>query len=98
MVNPLIFGTAEIGYLSQSYRNPAIPPIDGLSCSGKATWLVTKLMTATFSAERAVAETTTPGFNGLLRTSYGARLDYEVLRNLIAYVEPKYIREEFPDT
>lgn len=97
-VDPLIYGTAEVGYLSQSYRNPLIPAIDGLSFSGKATWLVTKLMTATFSAERTVAETTTPGFNGLLRTSYGARLDYEFLRNVIVYVEPKYISEEFPDT
>lgn len=97
-VDPLIYGTAEIGYLSQSYRNPLISPIDGLSFSGKATWLMTKLVTATFSAERSVAETTTPGFDGLLRTSYGARFDYEFLRNLIVYVEPKYIREEFPDT
>jgi uncharacterized protein (PEP-CTERM system associated) len=55
-------------------------------------------MTATFTAERAVAETTTPGFNGLVRTSFGARLDYEFLRNLIFYVEPKYIDEDFPGT
>lgn len=97
-VNPLIYGTAEIGYLSQTYDNPTIPPIDGLSFSGKATWLVTKLMTATFSAERTVAETTTPDFNGMLRTSFGARVDYEFLRNLTFYVEPKYIDEDFPDT
>jgi hypothetical protein len=98
VIDPLIYGSIGIGYLSQNYDNPAISPINGLSFSGKATWLVTKLMTATFSAERAVAETTTPGFNGLLRTSFGARLDYEFLRNLIFYVEPKYIDEDFPDT
>jgi hypothetical protein len=98
MIDPLFYGTAEIGYLSQSYDNPAILPIDGLSFSGKATWLMTKLVTATFSAERSVAETTTPGFNGLLRTSYGARFDYEFLRNLIFYAEPKYIAEDFPGT
>jgi hypothetical protein len=98
VVSPLFYGTAEIGYLSQSYDNPAIPPIDGLSFSGRATWLMTKLMTATFSAERTVAETTTPDFNGMLRTSFGARIDYELLRNLILYAEPKYIDEEFPGT
>lgn len=98
VIDPLIYGTAEIGYLSQSYDNPTISPISGLSFSGKATWLMTKLMTATFSADRSVAETTTPGFNGLLRTSFGARLDYEFLRNMIFYVEPKYLREEFTDT
>lgn len=98
LVDPLLYGTAEIGYMSQSYDNPAIPPISGLSFAGKATWLVTKLMTATFKAERSVAETTTPDFNGLVRTSFSARLDYEFLRNLIFYVEPKYMNEDFPDT
>ena len=98
VLTPLIYGTAGIGYLSQSYDNPTILPIDGLSFTGRATWLVTKLMTATFSAERSVAETTTPGFDGMLRTSFGARLDYELLRNLILYTEPKYIHEDFPDT
>ncbi|MES1155260.1 MAG: outer membrane beta-barrel protein [Pseudorhodoplanes sp.] len=98
VVSPLIFGSVAVGYLSESYDNPAIAPIDGLSFSAKATWMMTKLMTATFSAERSVDETVTPGFNGLLRTSFGTRLDYEFLRNLIIYAEPKYILEDFPGT
>lgn len=95
---PLILGSVQVGYMSETYSNPLIEPIDGLSFLGEATWLMTPLVTLTVAGERTVAETTTPDFFGRLDTSVGVRLDYEVLRNLIVSVEPKFIRQDFPDT
>lgn len=97
-ISSLILGSVAAGYLSETYSNPLIEPIDGVSFLAEATWLVTPLMTLSFAGERTVAETTTPDFFGRIDTLVGVRLDYEVLRNLIVTVEPKFIRQDFPDT
>jgi hypothetical protein len=97
-VTPLISGSVEVGYLSETYANPLIQPIDGASFLANATWLMTPLMTVTVSGERSVAETTTPDFFGRLDTALGVRLDYELLRNFIVSAGPKFIRQDFPDT
>jgi len=97
-VTPLILGSIEVGYLSETYANPVIQPIDGSSFLANATWLMTPLMTVTVSGERSVAETTTPDFFGRLDTALGVRLDYELLRNLVVSAGPKFIWQDFPDT
>jgi hypothetical protein len=95
---PLISGSVEVGYMSETYSNPLIEPIDGLSFLADATWLVTPLMTLIVSGERTVAETTTPDFFGRVDTAIGFRLDYELLRNFIVSAGPKFIRQDFLDT
>lgn len=95
VLTPLIRGSAEVGYLSQTYDNPLIQPFDGLSFAGKVQWLVTPLMTVTFNAERSVAETVTPDFDARLDTIYGAQIDYELMRNIILFASAKQKKEEF---
>jgi hypothetical protein len=94
-VTPLIKGSAEIGYLSQTYDNPLIAPFDGLSFAAKAQWLVTPLVTITFNTERSVAETVTPDFEARLDTVYGAQVDYELMRNVILFGGVKWKKEDF---
>jgi hypothetical protein len=94
-VTPLISGSAEVGYLSQSYESPLITPFDGLSFAAKAQWLVTPLVTVSVNTERSVAETITPDFEARLDTIYGARVDYELMRNVILFGEVKLKKEEF---
>lgn len=94
-VTPLISGSAEIGYLSQTYDNPLIAPFEGISFAAKAQWLITPLMTVTFNTERSVAETVTPDFEARLDTVYGAQVDYELMRNVILFGGIKRKKEEF---
>lgn len=94
-VTPLISGSAEIGYLSQTYDNPLIAPFEGVSFAAKAQWLITPLMTVTFNTERSVAETVTPDFEARLDTVYGAQVDYELMRNVILFGGIKRKKEEF---
>lgn len=98
VLTPLIFGSVEVGYLSQTYNNPLIAPFDGLSFAAKGKWLVTPLVTVSFGAERGVAETITPEFDARLDTIYSAQIDYEFLRNVIAYAGAKHRHEEFRGT
>ena len=95
LVTPLITGTIGAGYLSQNYENPRIAQVDGPAFFGKVTWLATALTSLTFRAERTIAETVAPGFEGQLETSFSARIDHELMRNLILYSEAKYVREDF---
>jgi hypothetical protein len=94
-VTPLISGSVEAGYLSQSYENPLIRPFDGLSFAAKAQWLVTPLVTISATAERSVAETITPDFEARLDTIYGVQVDYELMRNVILFSSVKVKKEEF---
>jgi hypothetical protein len=94
-VTPLISGSVEAGYLSQTYENPLIAPFDGLSFAAKTQWLVTPLVTISANAERSVAETITPDFEARLDTIYGVQIDYELMRNVILFGGLKFKKEEF---
>jgi len=97
-VTPLLFGSAEVGYLSQTYENPLIPKVDGLSFKGELTWLATALLTIKVEAERSIAETVTPDFDARLDTAFGVRADYEFLRNVILFGGVRWKNEDFIGT
>lgn len=94
-VTPLVFGSVEAGWLSQSYDNPLIRPLEGFVFKGEATWLMTTLMTAKFAAGRRIGETVSPDYTSRVETAYEAQLDYEALRNLIVSAGAKYSRDDF---
>lgn len=94
-LTPLVFGSIEAGYLSQSYDNPLISPVTGPSFKGALTWLATPLLTVNLSAERRIAETITPGFDARLDTNFETRLDYELLRNVIVFAAGQFSHQDF---
>jgi hypothetical protein len=94
-LSPLLFGSAELGYLTYDYDNPIIPDIQGLSAAARLVWLMTPLMTLTLFTQRSVAELASPDQEGRLDFSAGAQLDYEILRNLILSLEGVYKNEDF---
>lgn len=97
-LTPVLFGSAELGYLTQDYDNPLIPPAEGLAAAARVMWLMTPLMTVSFFAERSVSEMASPEQEARLDFLAGAQIDYEILRNLILSVEGAYKNEEFSGT
>jgi hypothetical protein len=97
-VTPLISGSVEAGYMSQSYDNPLIRPVKGASFKGELMWLATALITVKASAERTIAETLTPGFGPRLDTAFGAQVDYELLRNVIVFGSASFKTEDFQES
>ena len=97
-ITPLLLGSVGVGYLSQTYENPLIPKVDGLSFKGELTWLATALLTIKAEAERKVAETVTPEFDARLDTSFGVRADYEFLRNVVLFGGVQFINQDFRGT
>lgn len=94
-LTPLIFGAIEAGYLSQSYSNDLIGPVDGISGGTKLTWLATPLMTVSLKADRTVAETAQQGIDARLDTKGGLEIDYELFRNLIVSAGAEYLNQDF---
>jgi hypothetical protein len=95
---PLLLGSIEAGYLSQSYDNPLIAEVNGPSFKGELTWLATALLTIRLEAERRIAETITPQFDSRLDTSFGVRADYELLRNVVVFGGLAFRHEDFTGT
>ncbi len=78
----LMRGELTVGQFERDYD--ALGTTDGLAVAGELEWYVTRLTTLTFNADRN-AEDVVGGATGLpyVETRYGARVDHELLRNVI---------------
>jgi hypothetical protein len=91
----MLFGSVELGYLRQSYSDPLIPDADGLSARADLKWLMTPLMTVSLFGSRQVSELAAQDQDSRIDLTIGARVDYELRRDLIASLEAAYTREDF---
>jgi hypothetical protein len=82
----LIFADGYVGYLEQFYRSPTFGSIKGPDVGAVVTWDITKLTSLQFTASRSVQNSNvfvvgnSPGY---LRSAAGARIDHELLRNVL---------------
>jgi len=82
-VTDLTRGQIQVGYLRQEYDDPRIGEATGLALRSRLEWFPTQLTTVTLTAERAIDDTGVLGAGGVLATRTNARVDHELLRNLI---------------
>lgn len=82
-ITNLIQGGVFGGYQSQSYDDPTLPDINGLSYGANVDWSVTPLTTVRLEAAATVEETIAPGASGFMDQSVGLRVDHELLRSLM---------------
>lgn len=82
-ITHLIRGEFQIGYLSQTYVAPVFKPVRGVSGKVQLEWFPTQLTTVTFLARRDIGDSQVVGSAGFLGSSASARVDHELLRNLI---------------
>jgi hypothetical protein len=95
LLTSMLFGSVDLGYLKQNYSNPLIPNAVGLSTKANLNWLMTPLMTVSLFGSRQVAELAAQDQEARIDLTVGARVDYELRRNLIATVEGSYTNEDF---
>ncbi|MEE4451334.1 outer membrane beta-barrel protein [Novosphingobium resinovorum] len=97
-VTRLIRGRAAIGYQDQRYDDPAFPRIKGLDFNAGIEWSPTRLMTWTLEARRTIQRSPLAGVAGIRQSRFGARLDYEVRRNLIVWARADHTVGEYSGT
>ena len=94
----LMRGEIAIGQFQRDYDDPTIGSVDGLAASADLEWYVTRLTTLSFLArrnsEQVVGATTAVPF---IESRYGARVDHELLRNLILSAGAQVGSREYDD-
>lgn len=77
----LMRGEIGVGYFNRDYNGGE--SLDGVALSGNLEWYVTRLTTLTFDANRSGQDRGGIGNAPFVESRYGARVDHELLRNLI---------------
>ncbi|PZU07021.1 outer membrane beta-barrel protein [Sphingomonas sp.] len=76
-----------IGYYHRTYDNKTVfHSVGGLAVDLRADYYLTQLTTITAIVSRQLEEAAVTGSSGYVATRYGARVDHELLRNLIPYL------------
>ena len=89
------FGEVYVGYLQQNYEGAGLKNVSGPSFGAEVVWNPTELTTVTVGAERGVEETTLAGASGALQSSFDARVDHELRRNLILSANTGFTRRDY---
>ena len=82
-VSELARGDIQVGYMKQSYDNPAFADIDGFSAAGRVEWFPTQLTTIGLNGSRSIEESTAVGSQGYISNNIGASIDHELMRNVL---------------
>jgi hypothetical protein len=89
-ISALMRGEVGVGYLKQNYDASNFKDISGLGVRGQVEWFPTQLVTATFTGSRTLEDAGIVGSSGYLSTNIGARVDYELLRNVLLGAQVGY--------
>jgi hypothetical protein len=79
----LLRGDVGVGYRKENFDDPAAKDLKGFSTNSQLEWFPTQLTTVTLNASRTIEDSAVPGAPGYLSTNLGARVDHELLRNVI---------------
>lgn len=91
----LLIGELYAGYREYSFDDDLFTDVDSFSYGGALRWYPTELTTLRFKASRALEPSTLLGVSGVMTTNYEAKVEHELLRNLILSGSASFSREEF---
>jgi hypothetical protein len=94
-VTALIRGEIGVGYLSENFKSAAYRRASGLGVRGNLDWFVTELTTVNLQASRTVNDSGIEHSAGYLATNVGARVDHELLRNVIVTAGGQYSHSKY---
>jgi len=91
----LLVGDIFLGYLRQTYDDPYFNDIDDMAYGFGLTWYATDMTTITTSLEQGPQETTEPTASGYLGTVFQARVDHELMRNIMLFGNVNYTDNDY---
>jgi hypothetical protein len=90
-------GEIAVGSVKDDKDDPTRPDTDGLSVNGQLLWFPTQLSTFTFRALRSVIDPGLQNSASATNTTFGARVDHELRRNIIWFADVGVGKYEFSD-
>lgn len=94
-VTALIRGDIGVGYMRQEFDDATQKDLEGFSTNAQVAWLPTQLTTVTVSASRSIEDSAVPGAAAFLSTNVRARVDHELMRNVILTAQVGYGDDEY---
>lgn len=94
-ITNLMRGDIGVGYLRQEFDGVGQKDLEGFSTNAQLAWLPTQLTTVTLSANRSIQDSAVAGAAGFLSTDVRARVDHELLRNVILTAQVGYGKDEY---
>lgn len=91
-------GEIFAGYLQQNYDSAALEDIGGVQYGADVLWSVTGLTSVKLGVAREVQETVQTGSSGYISTLYSARVEHEILYNLLAGIKASYNVNDYEST
>ncbi len=92
----LVRGEIQVGYLDQSYKDPHFAgDIKGLGFKAAVDWFPTELTTVNLTASRSVEEAVGVAASGYLSTNVGAKIDHELMRNVLISANGSYGNDDY---
>ncbi|KCZ56046.1 outer membrane beta-barrel protein [Hyphomonas chukchiensis] len=93
----LVRGDVNVGYLSENKDDPYFKDVDGVSVDGRVQWFPTRLTTVGFKAGRRVVDIGVFESPSALQTTYGARIDHELRRNIILSASADFAKYDYQE-
>ncbi len=88
-------GEIGVGYLRREYDDPNFRTIKGAALRGSVEYFPTPLTTITLTARRSVEDSILAQAGGYLSTYGSARVDHELLRNVLLYASVGKEKDNF---
>jgi len=88
-------GTAGIGYVERDFDLAAYGKSKGFVADVKVEYFVTELTTITATAHRYLRDGAVRGSPGYFDNQVGLRVDHELLRNLLLFVQAEYRHDKY---
>lgn len=90
-------GDIAVGYFSEDKDSDALTDFDGLSANARLQWFVTQLTTVTGTLNRTAFDPGLTNSASAAQTTFGGRIDHELMRNILVFGDVKYMSTDFQD-
>lgn len=94
-IGAVMRGEVGLGYISQSYDDPAFNEISGLGARAEVEWFPTEITTVTINGSRTVEDSGIVGSSGYLSSNLGGQIDHELMRNVLLTATLSYGKDEY---
>ncbi|HAU28767.1 MAG TPA: hypothetical protein DCW68_01470 [Rhodospirillaceae bacterium] len=91
----LVFADVYAGYLKQDYDDAALSTVKGGQFGVAGTWNATPLTSVKVNLGRSINETTVNGASATFDTAFSAKVDHELMRNLLLNGSLGYTKSDF---
>jgi len=93
----LLQGEVAVGQFERDYDAPALDDSNGLAVAANLEWYITRLTTISFNARRNSEEAVGVSETPFVESRYGARVDHELMRNVILTAGAQFGQREYDD-